>query len=107
VFFDLILNHTIAVFLEALERRNLGRKDLVHHPAFLIPVIFKGSGCEIGFRLKGVVKTSLVDAGAVADVIDTDRTVTALPDESHCGVEEFLFGITLALHDRSLVDWLV
>jgi hypothetical protein len=70
-------------------------------------MIFKGGGGEVGLRFEGVVEASLVHAGAVADIIDTDGAVTTLPDESYRGVQKFLFGITLTLHKRSLVDRLV
>ena len=107
IFFHLILDDSIAVPLETLERRHLGGKNLVHQATLLIPVIFKGGGGEIGLRFEGVVEASLVHAGAVADVIDTDGAVTTLPDESYRGTQKSLFGITLALHEGNLVDRLV
>ena len=70
-------------------------------------MIFSGGSGEIGFRLKGVIETPFVDAGTVADVIDADGAVTTFPDQGSGRIEEFLFGITLALHARNLVDWLV
>jgi hypothetical protein len=107
VLFYLILNDSIAVLFETLERGHLGGKNLVHRPPFLIPMVFKGSGREIGFRLKRVVETSFVDPGATANVINADRSVTTFPDQSDRGIQELLFGITLSLHDANLVDWLV
>ena len=107
VLFYLILNDSIAVLFESLERGHLGGKNLVHYPPLLIPVILKGSGREIGFRLKRIVETSFVDSGALADVIDADRPVTTFPDQGDRGIQKFLLGIPLSLHDPNLVDWLV
>jgi hypothetical protein len=70
-------------------------------------MIFKGGGGEIGLLLESVIKASFVDARTMADVIHADRTITILPDQGSGGIEEFLFGITLAFHESSLVDWLV
>jgi hypothetical protein len=68
----LITNDPIAVFPNPLKGRHLGREYLVHQSAFSIPVIFEGGGGEIRFRLESVIKTSLIDAGPIADVVDAD-----------------------------------
>jgi hypothetical protein len=107
VFVDLIQNHLVTEIFETLQRGHLGGKNLVHEPAFFIPMIFKGGRGEIGLRFEGVIEASFVDAGPITDVIDADRTIATFPDEGRGGIEELLFGVTLALHEDSLVDWLV
>ena len=107
VLIQLILDDSIAIFLETFQRGNLRRKNFIHQAAFLIPMILEGGGGEIGLGFESVVEASFIDAGPAADVIDADGTVTTLPDEHNGRIQEFLSGITLALHEGSLVDWLV
>jgi len=67
----------------------------------------EGSDGEVGLGLKGVVEATFIDASLGADVVDTDRAVTALPDEVDGDSQKLLFGITFRFHKSNVVDWSV
>jgi len=86
----LVPDDVITIILETGERRYLGREDLIQQRAFCIPVMFKRGDCQIGLGLESVIKASLVDARAVADVIDADRPIATFPDQLQSGLEELV-----------------
>jgi hypothetical protein len=45
-----------------------------------------------------MVETALVDAGALADIINANGAITAIPDQVEGDLEQFFFGFTGLFH---------
>jgi hypothetical protein len=62
-----------------------------------------GRDNEVGLGFKKIIKTSLVDLGALADLVHADRAIAVLMDEIKSHGQKFFFGVTGSAHNSARI----
>jgi hypothetical protein len=88
----------IAPQLETEERGMFGGKNTFVVRLFQLPMFLIGGDDEVDLGLEEIIETTLVDPGALADLVHTHGAVAVLMDEIKRDGQQFFSGITGSAH---------
>src|SRR5439155_17849878 len=96
--FDLKLVAVIAISPKSFQGWKRGRKQRIEFMPSFLPLPVDRCRCQVGFRVKEIIKATLFDPRLLADLVYGSAPIRAGPDQFPDGFHQSLFGITDATH---------